>query len=63
MTAAGYGWTKGIVSRRRVDQLLDLTGKELSEVEALSRLHREDVRRLKALERKKEELRKARGGG
>ncbi len=61
VTAAGYGWTKGIVSRRRVDQLLDLTGKELSEVEALSRLHREDVRRLKALERKKEELRKARG--
>lgn len=51
LTAASYGWTKGIVSRNRVNQLLALTEQELREVRSLTRLYERDVKihnRLKA---------------
>ena len=52
--AAAYGWTKGILSKRRVDQLLTLSESRLKEVKALTSLYKKQIERLNYLKSKQE---------
>ncbi len=51
-TAAIYGWTKGFLSKRRVEQLLSLSERRLHEVEALTALYKRQVERFNYLKSK-----------